>query len=27
VLVIGPDGTQGWMLQSLLVTATPAPNW
>jgi len=27
VLVIGPDGKQGWMLQSLLVTATPAPNW
>ena len=27
VKVIGPDGTQGWMLQSLLVTATPAPNW
>jgi hypothetical protein len=27
VRVIGPDGTQGWMLQSLLVTATPAPNW
>ncbi|HWQ84005.1 MAG TPA: SH3 domain-containing protein, partial [Anaerolineales bacterium] len=27
VKVIGPDGAQGWMLQSLLVTATPAPNW
>ncbi len=27
VKVIGPDGTQGWMLQRLLVTATPAPNW
>ena len=27
VKVLGPDGTQGWMLQRLLVTATPAPNW
>ena len=27
VKIIGPDGVQGWMLQSLLVTATPAPNW
>jgi len=25
--VIGPDGTQGWILQSLLLVATPAPNW
>lgn len=27
VKVLGPDGTQGWMLQRLLVTATPAPDW
>jgi uncharacterized membrane protein len=22
-----PDGTEGWMLQSVLLAATPAPNW
>jgi len=22
-----PDGTEGWMLQSILLAATPAPNW
>ncbi len=27
VHVIAPDGTEGWMLQSLLLIATPAPNW
>jgi len=27
VKVMAPDGTQGWMVQSLLATATPAPNW
>ncbi len=27
VHVIAPDGTEGWMDQSVLVTATPAPNW
>jgi hypothetical protein len=27
VQVIGPDGRGGWMLQALLATATPAPNW
>lgn len=27
VLVQAPDGKVGWILQSLLVTATPAPNW
>lgn len=27
VRVIAPDGTHGWILQTLLVTATPAPNW
>jgi hypothetical protein len=26
LLVAGPDGAQGWILQSLLVTATPPPN-
>jgi len=25
--IIAPDGTEGWMLQSLLLAATPAPNW
>lgn len=25
--VIGPDGAEGWMLQSLLLMATPSPNW
>jgi hypothetical protein len=27
VHVEAPDGTQGWILQTLLVTATPAPAW
>jgi len=27
VRVIAPDGTNGWIFQELLVTATPAPNW
>ena len=27
VRVIAPDGAHGWILQTLLVTATPAPNW
>jgi hypothetical protein len=27
VHVISPDGVEGWMVQGLLVTATPAPNW
>ena len=27
VHVLSPDGDEGWMVQSLLVTATPAPNW
>lgn len=27
VKVLGPDGKEGWILQTLLVTATPAPNW
>lgn len=27
VRVIAPDGNNGWIVQSLLVTATPAPNW
>lgn len=27
VFVQAPDGKVGWILQSLLVTATPAPNW
>ncbi len=27
VHVIAPDGTEGWMLQSLLQIATPAPDW
>lgn len=27
VRVIAPDGTEGWMLQSLLQIATPAPDW
>lgn len=27
VRVIAPDGKQGWMVQALLATATPAPNW
>ena len=27
VHVVGPDGKAGWMLQDLLLTATPAPNW
>lgn len=27
VRVIAPDGNNGWIVQALLVTATPAPNW
>lgn len=27
VHVVTPDGTLGWMDQSVLLTATPAPNW
>jgi len=27
VHVIAPDGLEGWMVQALLRTATPAPNW
>lgn len=27
VRVIGPDGVDGWIVQRLLATATPAPNW
>jgi hypothetical protein len=27
VHVIAPDGAEGWMIQSVLATATPAPNW
>jgi hypothetical protein len=27
VHVIAPDGTEGWMLQTLLQIATPAPDW
>ena len=27
VQVISPDGLQGWMMQGLLLTATPAPDW
>ncbi|HSF82352.1 MAG TPA: DUF389 domain-containing protein [Anaerolineales bacterium] len=27
VRVIAPDGGEGWMVQSLLATATPAPSW
>lgn len=27
VRVIAPDGINGWIVQRLLVTATPAPNW
>ena len=27
VHVIAPDGLEGWMVQRLLVTATPAPDW
>lgn len=27
VKVRGTDGKEGWILQSLLITATPAPNW
>lgn len=27
VRVIGPDGASGWIVQRLLATATPAPNW
>jgi len=27
VRVIAPDGVEGWIMQRLLATATPAPNW
>jgi hypothetical protein len=27
VMVRAPDGKEGWVVQSLLATATPAPNW
>jgi hypothetical protein len=27
VRVIAPDGTDGWMVETLLTIATPAPNW
>lgn len=27
VHVLSPDGVEGWMVQALLITATPAPNW
>ena len=27
VHVLAPDGVEGWMNQSVLATATPAPNW
>lgn len=27
VRVIAPDGAEGWMVQGLLATATPSPNW
>jgi SH3-like domain-containing protein len=27
VKVRAPDGKEGWVLQALLATATPAPNW
>ena len=27
VYVLAPDGTEGWMVEALLVVATPAPNW
>ncbi|HLA97876.1 MAG TPA: DUF389 domain-containing protein [Anaerolineales bacterium] len=27
VRVIAPDGVEGWMVQSLLATATPSPSW
>lgn len=27
VRVAAPDGLEGWMVQTLLATATPAPNW
>jgi hypothetical protein len=27
VHVIAPDGTEGWMVETLLTIATPAPNW
>jgi hypothetical protein len=25
--VIAPDGTEGWIVETLLTIATPAPNW
>ena len=27
VNVLAPDGVEGWIMQRLLATATPAPNW
>jgi hypothetical protein len=27
IFIAGPDGIQGWILQTLLITATPPPNW
>jgi hypothetical protein len=27
VHVVGPDGVEGWMVERLLATATPAPDW
>jgi hypothetical protein len=27
VNVVAPDEKEGWMVQTLLATATPAPNW
>jgi hypothetical protein len=27
VQVLTPDGESGWIMQRLLITATPAPNW
>jgi len=27
VRVVAPDGVEGWMVQSLLATATPSPSW
>jgi hypothetical protein len=26
-VIIASDKTEGWMVQSLLLVATPAPNW
>jgi hypothetical protein len=27
VNVVAPDQKEGWMVQTLLATATPSPNW